>query len=457
MKALHWDITRRCNLRCKHCYNADKYFNKESAVYSENELSLEEAKAVVEFAVKNGFHKIHMLGGEPLAYPYIFEIIGLIKKNGLLVTMNSNATLLDDDMQNKLIDLGVDHFAASLDGVTMHTNDFVRGEGCFEIVCRNMKSFNKKINEKKSATQTALAFSLSKSNYRELGGLPQLTADMGCKLLAISLFVECGNGEKNKELFETAIEDQFDALEKMVSEKLWKYDLHLQLDARPLVAEYLRTKYNAKVIFNIYNSLCCAGENIWYLEADGRVHPCLVYRTAAGEVAEKKGIIQPEKIFLPIQNGVESVLQTNYWQVFSQYKNKFDKSRIFTCAGCAFSDMCTPCPFEYGQYDKVVDECEWVLRNLNRDYNVYGKKRIQEVSGLRISSDMVYINGNPVLKINNTSAEMIHILLKQGLLSKAVECIVEEYQVEYKQVFIDMMYLFYNLLSVKGIYLYENS
>lgn len=457
MKALHWDITRRCNLRCKHCYNADKYFNKKSTVYSENELSLEEAKAVVEFAAKNGFQKIHMLGGEPLAYPYISDIIELIKKNGLQVTMNSNATLLDDDMQNKLIDLGVDHFAASLDGATMNTNDFVRGKGCFEIVYRNMKSFNKKINEKKSVMQTALAFSLSKSNYRELGELPQLAADMGCKLLAVSLFVECGNGERNKDLFETAIEDQFDALERMVSEELWKYDLHLQLDARPLVAEYLRTKYNAKVIFNIYNSLCCAGENIWYLEADGRVHPCLVYRTAVGEVAEKKGIIQPEKIFLPIQNDVENVLQTNYWQAFSQYKNKFDKSRISTCSGCAFSDMCTPCPFEYGQCDKVVDECEWVLRKLNRDYNVYGKMRIQKVAGLSIGSNMIYINGNPVLKINNMSAEMIHTLLKEGLLSKAMECIFEEYQVEYKQVFIDMMYLFYNLLSVKGIYLYENS
>ena len=89
-----------------------------------------------------------MLGGEPLAYPYISDIIELIKKNGLQVTMNSNATLLDDDMQNKLIDLGVDHFAASLDGATMNTNDFVRGKGCFEIVYRNMKSFNKKINEK---------------------------------------------------------------------------------------------------------------------------------------------------------------------------------------------------------------------------------------------------------------------------------------------------------------------
>ena len=187
------------------------------------------------------------------------------------------------------------------------------------------------------------------------------------------------------------------------------------------------------------------------------MHPCLVYRTAVGEVAEKKGIIQPEKIFLPIQNDVENVLQTNFWQAFSQYKNNFDKSRISTCSGCAFSDMCTPCPFEYGQCDKVVDECEWVLRKLNRDYNVYGKMRIQKVAGLNISSNMIYINGNPVLKINNMSAEMIHTLLKEGLLSKAMECIFEEYQVEYKQVFIDMMYLFYNLLSVKGIYLYENS
>ena len=30
IKSLHWDITKNCNLRCKHCYNADKYFNEKS-------------------------------------------------------------------------------------------------------------------------------------------------------------------------------------------------------------------------------------------------------------------------------------------------------------------------------------------------------------------------------------------------------------------------------------------
>ena len=41
-KSLHWDITKNCNLRCKHCYNAEKYFNEQSDVYIENEMNLEQ-------------------------------------------------------------------------------------------------------------------------------------------------------------------------------------------------------------------------------------------------------------------------------------------------------------------------------------------------------------------------------------------------------------------------------
>lgn len=41
-KSLHWDITKNCNLRCKHCYNAEKYFNEESDTYMESEMNLEQ-------------------------------------------------------------------------------------------------------------------------------------------------------------------------------------------------------------------------------------------------------------------------------------------------------------------------------------------------------------------------------------------------------------------------------
>ena len=63
-KSLHWDITKNCNLRCKHCYNAEKYFNEQSDVYIENEMNLEQCIRTVECFSSASFGHIHFLGGE---------------------------------------------------------------------------------------------------------------------------------------------------------------------------------------------------------------------------------------------------------------------------------------------------------------------------------------------------------------------------------------------------------
>ena len=155
-KSLHWDITKNCNLRCKHCYNAEKYFNEQSDVYIENEMNLEQCIRTVECFSSAGFGHIHFLGGEPLASPYIFDVIKRAKELGMIITINSNACLLTADIQQKLIDLGVDQFAASLDGCTALVNDSIRGNGTFEKVVSNMKQLNEQTKRYLSSLETVL-------------------------------------------------------------------------------------------------------------------------------------------------------------------------------------------------------------------------------------------------------------------------------------------------------------
>ena len=80
LRSVHWDITRKCNLRCKHCYNAEKYFNPNSDSYIEEEMSLEQCKHTVDNFANAGFEHIHFLGGEPLASPYLFDVIEYAKE-----------------------------------------------------------------------------------------------------------------------------------------------------------------------------------------------------------------------------------------------------------------------------------------------------------------------------------------------------------------------------------------
>jgi len=57
-----WDVTSKCNLRCRHCYNADKYFQEQNIP----ELTPAEAEKAIDICAQNRIQHIHLLGGEPL-------------------------------------------------------------------------------------------------------------------------------------------------------------------------------------------------------------------------------------------------------------------------------------------------------------------------------------------------------------------------------------------------------
>ena len=72
-----WNITQRCNFKCKHCYS--------SAVLgsTDNELSTEEIYQIVDQFKKLKVPVILLSGGEPFMRDDLFEIIAYIRKAGI--------------------------------------------------------------------------------------------------------------------------------------------------------------------------------------------------------------------------------------------------------------------------------------------------------------------------------------------------------------------------------------
>ena len=85
-----WNLIRRCNLTCKHCYatSADKDFP--------GELDTAEVYAVMDDLKAFGVPVLILSGGEPLMRPDIFEISHHAKDMGFYVGLSSNGTLIDD-------------------------------------------------------------------------------------------------------------------------------------------------------------------------------------------------------------------------------------------------------------------------------------------------------------------------------------------------------------------------
>ena len=107
------EVASICDLACPHCYRQfistpDKVMSKELAF-----KLIDQASKLKVPSMKFNWR------GEPLLNPALPEIIDYAKKSGVLETIiNTNATKLNFEMSNKIIDPGLDLMIYSFDGGT---------------------------------------------------------------------------------------------------------------------------------------------------------------------------------------------------------------------------------------------------------------------------------------------------------------------------------------------------
>jgi len=90
-----------CNYRCQYCYVGQNNTN------GNKELSEQEIRDVILQAKELGARKIVILGGEPMIYPRIREMLTFIREQGLTAELFTNGTNITPDMARLLHDLGV--------------------------------------------------------------------------------------------------------------------------------------------------------------------------------------------------------------------------------------------------------------------------------------------------------------------------------------------------------------
>lgn len=127
------DLTDRCNLDCVHCYV------KQNSP-AENESTTEQILSYIDQSVEQGCLFMLLTGGEPLLRKDFCEIYEHTKRKGLLVTIFTNGTLVDEDMASFLADLPPFTVEISIYGATDETHDRITGvKGSFK---KALKGFN---------------------------------------------------------------------------------------------------------------------------------------------------------------------------------------------------------------------------------------------------------------------------------------------------------------------------
>ena len=121
-----WNITRRCNLRCVHCYSDS------TSQHYPGELTLDESVRLIDDLAKYQVPALLLSGGEPMIHPQFFELASYAVSRGIRVTVSTNGTRIDSSAAARLKDLGITYVGISLDGIGEVHDQFRGRTGAFQ-------------------------------------------------------------------------------------------------------------------------------------------------------------------------------------------------------------------------------------------------------------------------------------------------------------------------------------
>jgi len=181
-----WNLLRRCNLTCRHCYatSADKDFP--------GELTTGEIEQVMDDLYAYGVPALILSGGEPLMHPDIFRISRRAKSMGFYVGLSSNGTLIGEHNIQDIADCGYDYVGISLDGMRETHDRFRRREGAYDEALRGIRLC------RAAGLKVGLRFTLTQDNAAELPDLLALMDEEGIDKLYLSHLNYAGRGYRNR-------------------------------------------------------------------------------------------------------------------------------------------------------------------------------------------------------------------------------------------------------------------
>ena len=177
-----WNITRRCNLKCVHCYAHAK------DIEFENELTTAEGKALIDDLAQFGAPVLLLSGGEPLVRKDLPELAGYAVQKGMRAVISTNGTLIDRNTAQILKKIGLSYVGISLDGME-EVNDRFRGvKGAFQKALEGIR------NCKDAGIKVGLRFTINKFNVSEIPKLFDVLEDMDIPRICFYHLVYAGRG-----------------------------------------------------------------------------------------------------------------------------------------------------------------------------------------------------------------------------------------------------------------------
>ena len=181
-----WNLVRRCNLNCLHCYSTS------ADVDFKGELTTAEALATLEQLREAQAPALILSGGEPLLRPDLYEIAARAKALGFHLSLSSNGTLLDAEHARRLCETGFDYVGISLDGLEATHDRFRRHESAFVDALAGVR------RALDYGLRVGIRMTLTETNIDELFAVIALTEAEGIDKFYLSHFNYAGRARSHQ-------------------------------------------------------------------------------------------------------------------------------------------------------------------------------------------------------------------------------------------------------------------
>jgi Fe-coproporphyrin III synthase len=272
-----WNCTRKCNLRCVHCYSQSRDLDYEG------ELTTDEGKKLIDSLAAFGAPVILFSGGEPLTRPDLFELIAYARNTDMRAVISTNGTLITPEVAAKLKELDLSYVGISLDGMEEIHDKFRGKKGAFKEAIQGVR------NCREAGLKVGLRFTINKRNVEEIDGIFDILEKEDIPRACFYHLVYAGRGSK---LIEEALdlESARNAVDLIIDRTA---DLHKRgLPKEVLTVDnhcdgpflYMRMlkedPERAKEVYQLlqWNEGNSSGRGIACVSWDGTVHPDQFWR-----------------------------------------------------------------------------------------------------------------------------------------------------------------------------------
>ncbi len=321
-----------CNMNCKMCYVR---LSKKEMDEQGKLLNYSEWLKIVDEAIKQGLLFLLLTGGEPLLYPEFKELYQELSRRGLVLTVNTNGTLIDETWAEFFRKYGCRRI-----NITLYGKD----DETYEKLCNNPKGFSQVMNAARYLKEKKVPFrftcSVTPDNVEQLPDLQKIADEMGVPL-AVASYMFPGVRKNITASEQVRLSPQEAALVTLKAYQ-YQYPQNKMEDAArvSIFRLYKKPKFSAKKGF-----VCKGGKSSFWLNWKGELLPC--------------GMFTEHKVDLKVTKFKDAWEDIVCWTDAIKPASK--------CMDCSLQNICMVCPAACHTETEKIEGCPSYLCSMSEE------------------------------------------------------------------------------------------